>query len=108
MKVRDGELHVTKNGRDRPIRPAYPGVDVLTALYINPSCQEEQRLHSGRHYYLLKRVRQQSDVCTYHVTDDDGDSYDAEIVYGERENFIVPVSIKLSGMLTGQLKLIDP
>ncbi|MCZ6619267.1 MAG: DUF3108 domain-containing protein [Gammaproteobacteria bacterium] len=107
VTVRDGELRVIKNGKDRGLRPAFPGVDVLTALYIAPRCIPEQQLHSGRHFYLLKRVGQDSDVCRYEVTDDDGDSYRADIVYGERENLTVPLSITLSGLLTGRLVLVE-
>ena len=106
VTVRDGELRVIKNGKDRGLRPAFPGVDVLTAMYIAPRC-EEQQLHSGRHFYLLKRVGQDSNICRYEVTDDDGDRYNADIVYGERENLTVPLSITLSGLLTGRLVLVE-
>ncbi len=107
VSVRDGELRVIKNGKERPLRPAFPGVDVLTALYINPNCEEEKQLHSGRHWYVLKRIGPDADVCRYHVIDDDGDSYDAEFVYGERENLIIPVSITISGFLTGRMVLVE-
>ena len=32
--VQDGVLQYTKNGKKRPQRPAFPGTDVLTALFI--------------------------------------------------------------------------
>ena len=108
VTVRDGELRVIKNGKERPLRPAFPGVDVLTALYIEPNCRQEQQLHSGRHYYALKRIGQDPEICRYHVTDEDGDTYKADIVYTERENLTVPLSITLSGFLTGRMVLLDP
>ena len=108
VTVRDGELRVIKNGKERPPRPAFPGVDVLTAFYIKPSCEEEQQVHSGRHFYFLKRIGQDSEVCRYQVTGDEGDTYNADIVYGERENLTVPLSITLSGFLTGRMVLVDP
>ncbi|MCZ6643832.1 MAG: DUF3108 domain-containing protein [Gammaproteobacteria bacterium] len=107
VTVRDGELRVIKNGKQRPLRPAFPGVDVLTALYVDPTCEEEKQLHSGRHSYVLKRIETDNDVCRYHVTDDDGDSYRAEFVYGEVQNITVPLSITVTGFLTARMILVE-
>ncbi len=81
---------------------------MLTALYIEANCRQEQQLHSGRHHYALKRIGQDPEICRYHVTDEDGDTYNADIVYTERENLTVPLSITLRGFLTGRMVLLDP
>lgn len=107
VTVQDGMLQYTKNGRQRPRRPAFPGADVLTALFIDGECRATVTIHTGRHGYELKRLGEAQESCRYHVVDEDGDEFDAEIRFAERHGLIVPVSIDVNGTVRGHMRLVD-
>ncbi len=107
ITVQDGMLKYIKNGKMRSLRPALPGVDVLTTLFIDADCKDTVTLHTGRHGYHLRRYDELPGLCRYRVTDEDGEQFDAEIRFGQREGFTVPVSIEVRGMFGGRMQLID-
>ena len=105
--VRDGTMQVTKNGRRRPPRPAPAGPDVISALFVQPHCGNDQVLHTGRHVYRLTRLQQNPAGCRYEVTDDDGDTFEVELELGSREGLVVPEKITAYAWVTGWVELTD-
>lgn len=123
VTVRDGTLTVIKNGKERPRRPALPGPDVLAALFLNSECSAELVLHTGRHGYHLgprpaveglpagvpagpgAMVAATGSSCRYRVTDDDQDSFDAQLHFAEVDALRLPIEITISGGLRGSLVL---
>ncbi len=106
--VRDGMLQVTKNGKHRPERPSPRAPDVVTALFVLPSCEDDQVLHTGRHVYRLSRLDGGAGRCRYAVVDDDGDRVEVEVALAERGDLVVPESITVRGWLTGRIELVEP
>jgi len=108
VTVRDGRLKYFKNGRMRRDRESPAGLDVLTALFVRPSCAADREVHSGRKEFRLLLVSsQRAGVCRYQVVDDDDDRYEAVISFGQRGDLTVPISITLHGFLTGRMVLVD-
>lgn len=108
VTVRDGMLRYFKNGRIRRERESPSGLDVLTALFVQPSCASVRSVHNGRSHFHLERVAaERDDVCRFNVIDDDDDRYKADIRFGRRGELTVPVSIIVRGFLTGRLLLVD-
>jgi hypothetical protein len=115
VTVRDGMLRYFKNGRKRREQASPNGVDVLTALFVHPSCASDRSVHSGRKHFrltVLDPVHSQAEfervaLCRYVVVDDDDDRYRADIQFGRREDLTVPISITVRGFLTGKVVLVD-
>jgi hypothetical protein len=108
ITVSDGMLRYFKNGRKRRERASPAGLDVLTALFVQPSCQNQQSVHTGRKFFRLTRMASEPQgVCRYLVVDDDEDRYRADIRFGQREQLTVPISITVRGFLTGRVVLVD-
>ena len=106
--VRDGMLRYFKNGRIRRERPSPSGLDVLSALFVQPGCEAKRTIHTGRKHYRLTRIESNpTDVCRYDVVDDDNDHYRADIRLALREQLTVPVRITVRGFLTGKVVLVD-
>ncbi|MFW6093774.1 MAG: DUF3108 domain-containing protein [Pseudomonadota bacterium] len=107
VRVRDGRVEVTKNGKERPPRPSPRGPDVLRALFIQPGCDLD-RLHTGRYAYRLERLAGDGPACRYRVTDDDGERYEIELALARRDGLVVPARITVRTWLTGHLELVEP
>jgi hypothetical protein len=105
--VRDGTLQVTKNGRERPPRSSPSGPDVVSALFVQPHCQGDHVLHTGRHVYRLSRLERDPGGCRYAVVDDDDDSFEVELVLARRAGLVVPKKITVYAWLTGWVELMD-
>ncbi len=105
--VREGELQVTKNGRQRPKRPAPGFPDVISALFVQPHCRGDQTVHTGRHVYRLSRLGRDPGGCRYVVIDDDDDRFEIELVLVRRSGLVVPKKIVVYGWLTGWIELRD-
>jgi len=105
--VTDGLLHEIRDGRRRDDRPAFPGADLLSALFVQPRCPARRDLHSGRSGYQLTDGRVADGRCSYRVTDDEGGAYRVLFEFGTRQGLQIPVRIDVQGMLTGQLVLMD-
>lgn len=105
--VSDGVLREIRDGRRRDDRPAFPGADLLTALFVAPRCPPTRELHSGRSGYRLSDGIVAGDRCSYRVTDDEGGLYRVRFDFGDRQGLRVPLRIEVEGMLTGQLVLVD-
>lgn len=103
--VRDGKLQVTKNGRKRPQRPSPHGADVVSALFVQPECHDEQVIHTGRHVYRLARLPWEGDGCRYSVTDDDDDTFEIDVELVQRGDLRVPKRITVRAWLTGWVEL---
>ncbi|MDZ7670408.1 MAG: DUF3108 domain-containing protein [Gammaproteobacteria bacterium] len=108
VAVRDGTLHVTKNGKQRPEREAPDGHDVLSALFVSPRCEEDHLLHTGRYLYRLERLEHDAETCRYRVTDEDDDSYEIELQLTRVNGLLVPGRIIVHAWLTGSVELMDP
>lgn len=113
VTVDEGLLTVIKNGKQRPTRPALPGLDVLTALFVEPRCTAALPLHTGRHGYQLSIQPPLADQtttanrCKYQVIDEDQDSFAAELQFGPAAGYRVPTRITVSGTLSGSMQLTD-
>lgn len=126
VAIDNGELTEIKNGKRRPTRPALPGRDVLTALFVDGRCESYMQMHTGRHGYDLRLEQalaadgsalpadmsagvDTADVaaCRYRITDEDDDHITAEIRFTQRHGFRVPQSIEARGFLAGRLVLTD-
>ena len=105
VTIENGMLRETKNDKPRRTRPPLPGPDILTALFVTPSCTGVDNLHTGRHGYGLVLQEDAGDRCSFEITNEDGDVYRASISYGTRAGVRVPVLIELKGLLTGTMVL---
>lgn len=108
VAVRDGTLHVTKNGKQRPEREAPDGQDVVSALFVSPYCRDEHVLHTGRYTYQLERLETDGAGCRYRVTDEDDDSFDIELQLTRVDGLLVPGKITVHAWLTGSVELVEP
>lgn len=106
--VEGGRLQVTKNGRQRPERPAPAGPDLISALFVVPRCGADQRVHTGRHHYRLQHLPAGGDgsACRFRVTDDDEDSFELEMELEQRGALAVPRRITVRAWLTGWVELV--
>jgi len=105
--VSGGVLREIRDGQRRDDRQAFPGADLLTALFVAPRCPPTRQLHSGRSGYRLSDGAAAGDRCSYRVTDDEGGAYRVRFAFGDRQGLRVPLRIEVEGMLTGQLVLVD-
>ncbi len=105
--VQEGTLRVVKNGKVRPSRPAPAGFDVLTGLFVLPSCAGDQLLHTGRHHYRLTRLESKPGRCRYVVMDDDNDRYEVSVAFTNRGGVVVPHRVVVDGFLSGTVVLRD-
>lgn len=105
--VSDGELRVTKNGKLRPTRtaPAFP--DLISALFVQPRCDDGQILHTGRHVYRLNRIEHEAASCRFTVIDDDDDSFELDLFLVRHDDLLVPQKIIVRGWLTGWIELME-
>jgi len=113
LSVRDGVLRVVKNGKPRRPRKALPGTDILTGLFVNPRCHDEQLLHTGRHNYQLRRLDLPNETtgtsrCRYEIHDDDGDRYVASVEFAQLGDLTVPVKMTFGGFIRGRMELVEP
>ena len=111
VKVVDGTLEQVKNGERRPDRDAHEGIDVVSAIWITSICDQDLRLHNGRHFFVLSRTEwnfeDDAEVCHYDIVDDDGDHAKGRIRLETRLGHRVPVKIELRDGLRSTLKLVD-
>jgi hypothetical protein len=109
VTVSDGQLRVVKNGKLRAELDALPGMDILTALFVEPSCDAALDLHTGRRGYRLvspsEAANGSADTCRYTARDEDGDKTQVSIEFVRIGELRVPRVIELSGFLSGRLKL---
>lgn len=109
VTVSDGQLRVVKNGKLRAELDALPGMDILTALFVEPSCDPALDLHTGRRGYRLVSPSESAngvaDTCRYTARDEDGDKTEVSIEFVRVGELRVPRVIELSGFLSGRLKL---
>lgn len=103
--VRSGVLQVTKNGRERPQRTAPAGPDLISALFVEPRCRDEQAVHTGRHSYRLRRLDTGPAACRYRVLDEDDETFRMDLVLGRYAGVIVPRRITVHAWLTGWVEL---
>lgn len=108
VAVRDGTLHVTKNGKQRPEREAPDGRDVLSALFVSPHCRDDHHLHTGRYIYELQRLEHDGESCRYRVTDEDDDSFEIDLELTRVNGLVVPGRIIVHAWLSGTLELQEP
>lgn len=106
VSVRDRILQVVKNGKRRDPRPAPDGADVLSALFVQPSCLPERRVHTGRHLYRLTRLVTGDDgVCRYRVIDDDDETFEVAVDLIRHAGLTVPGRITFHGWVSGSIEL---
>lgn len=109
VTVSEGQLRVVKNGKLRAELEALPGLDILSALFIQPKCDAMLDLHTGRHGYQLVSTPPSAggaaDTCRYRARDDEGDSYQVAIEFVRIGQLRVPRVVELSGFLSGRMKL---
>jgi len=117
VTVSQGQLRVVKNGKLRAEIDALPGMDILSALFVEPRCHQALQLHTGRHGYQLRNQDSQQraggpqngdhQLCAYTVKDDDGEEYKVAVTFAELSGYRVPIRINISGVLSGALTLVD-
>lgn len=109
VTVSEGQLRVVKNGKLRAELAALPGMDILSALFVEPNCEAAFDLHTGRRGYHLVNTQAglagSADTCTYSASDEDGDRYQVSIEFVRVGALRVPRVIELSGFLSGRMKL---
>lgn len=108
VAVRDGTLHVSKNGKQRPERAAPDGRDVLSALFVSPHCRDDHVLHTGRYVYRLQRLEHDGESCRYRVTDEEDDSFEIDLELTRLNGLVVPGRIVVHAWLTGSVELMEP
>ena len=105
VSVRDRVLQVVKNGKRRNPRPAPDGADVLSALFVQPSCLPERLVHTGRHLYRLTRLAGGDGVCRYRVVDDDDDAFEVAVDLIRHAGLTVPGRITFRSWVSGSIEL---
>ena len=106
--VTGGVLHVTKNHKQRSPRPALPGMDMLTALFLLAPCRQHLQVHTGRDGYEFHLVEQVGALsCRYDVRSDEDRDYEMRIEYERNQQHHLPRRIDISGQLSGYLILED-
>ena len=111
IHVADGALRQLRNGRLRPERPAPPGVDLMSALWVTVRCDAEQVLNNGRHYYAMTRTEHTItpdgvERCDYGIVDDDGERSRGRLELGERYGRRVPLRIVVDEGVSRGLELV--
>ncbi len=109
VTVSDGQLRVEKNGKLRALSDALPGMDILSALFVQPSCEAALDLHTRRRGFRLVSEADAAEVskgrCRYRAQDDEGDRYRISIEFVQLAGLRVPRVIEVSGLLSGRMKL---
>lgn len=105
--VSDGELFVTKNGKVRKPKPAHPGLDLVSALWVVADCVDNAQLHNGRHGYQVERSQLDDGSCRYEVENDDGDRYSANVRFAEHSGQRVLESLVVNRLVGTRLTLVD-
>ncbi len=111
VQVSGGTLRVNKNGKQRPDKPALPGVDVLTALFSSERCEPVLELHTGRRGYRLYATTEAAGLdhgdssCTYRVVNEDEETFETKIQFVQIDGLRFPRRIQISGAIAGVLKL---
>ena len=111
--VENDLLRVTKNHKKRDPRPALPGIDLLSALFLIPQpCEEALQVHTGRDGYRFNLSAQLGELgCRYNVRSDEERDYQLVIAYRRLADLLIPQRIDIDGPLNGYLiltKLEDP
>lgn len=104
--VQDGTLQVTKDGLEREPKPAPDGPDVVSALFVEPRCEPDLVVHTGRHAYRLHRLDHGETHCRYAVTDEDDERFEIGLVLARHDNLLVPEKITVHGWVTGSIELV--
>jgi len=105
LDIRDGFLHVTKNGEPRPVEPALPGIDILTAFLIDFAC-EDKLLHTGRYnYHFMRLDTTDEQMCRFLLVDEDGDRWRADVVYARHDELNLPARLRVHGLIRGSMVL---
>jgi Protein of unknown function (DUF3108) len=107
--VAAGEVTYWKNGELRPKQPAKKGLDLVSALWMAPSCASLTEVYTARTQYSFRLVKDRGDRCRYSVTSDDPDDgvFDVDIRYTQREGLRVPRRITSTGVFAGTVELIN-
>ena len=106
ITVADGEVRYAKNGEQRPNESMKAGIDLVSALWMAPACENLVDVHTGRTQYRFSLVQGTGDQCRFAVASDD-ESFDVAIQYGMRGGLRVPVSIHSTGIFAGEILLIE-
>ena len=107
VRVADGTIHYRKNQRPPRSRPAFATPDLLTALFVNPQCNDRWWVNTGRRNYRLERRPGKADVCRYQVFDRHEDSFTIDLVLGQRFGHRVPISMTAHALVRARLVLVD-
>ena len=107
VRVADGRLHYRKNQRPPRNRPAFATPDLLTALFVNPQCNERWWVNTGRRNYRLERRPGKAGVCRYEVFDRHEDSFTIDLVLGQRFGYRVPISMTARALVRARLVLVE-
>lgn len=110
IHVASGVLRERRNGKLRPQKPAPAGLNLMSALWVEPRCAAEQTLNNGRREYamtLSKRVAETggAERCFYDITDDKGDRSRGWVAIGQRGGMRVPLQIVVIEGVTRRLEL---
>jgi hypothetical protein len=105
LRLADGTVETTRNGKARPAMPVLDGLDVLTAFFIVPACWDTQVVHTGRYNYRLDGRRARQEGCDFQVRDDDGDRSRVNIRFGEHQGHLVPTRLSTGVLLKGRIIL---
>ena len=107
ISVRDGEVSYQKNGEVRPTRPALPGMDMVTALWVAEDCHSVNEVHTGRSAYHFSVLAASPNECHYRVEEEDEEPFELAIRYGQRDGVRVPLLISSKGGWGGQIRIRD-
>lgn len=108
IRVRNGTVEESRNGRFRSAKPSGPGLDLLRALFVEPDCASYHELHTGRQSYRVTPLSTGRDSCHLHVVDGDDDAFEVRLEFGRHQDLRVPTRITVHGLLlTGWVALVD-
>lgn len=107
--MRDGEIHYTKNGRERRPQVDPTHTDLLSALFMPNGCGTQSSVHNGKDYFRLTLTAEHSDAngmrCEYLVIDEDDELTRATIWLGIVDGLLVPTRMDFEGAMQGSLRL---
>ena len=109
IRVANGEVAYSKNGEARPNAPSKKGIDLVSALWMAPTCDSLADVHTGRTQYTFSLLEGSADRCHYRVVSDDEDdgAFDVDIRYTRRDGLRVPQLITSTGVFAGTVRLLD-
>lgn len=108
LTLGDGEVHQVKNEKVRPVGQILDGVDVLTAFFIDPSCQSDQLVHTGRYNYRINgHPSSVEGGCDVEVRDTDGWQRRVHVVFGDHAGIRVPLRMTTRRFPGGTIILKD-